>query len=987
MAWAPEVGQAGSTLHALRELGSGPRGLTEDEAARRLADAGENVLPGRRPPGPVRRFAHGLRDPFTAVLLCLGLVSAAVASWGTACVISVLVAVSCALRTVGEHRAERAAAALRDLVPTTATVRRRPAPDAPPAHRELPVGELVPGDVVLLSPGDLVPADLRLLRTTGLTVHEAVLTGESTPAEKRARDLAAGALRPVSTAAYAGDVGGPAAAGAADDPVDGTDDRDRTGGPAGRSRLPGRTPAERTPLPHTALEGAADGLRTTPSPARRLTLVPADGASTPADDDGAALHRHGPHRPAPGPEYADGRRTSGPGGAYDDPDPAHLCFQGSSVLSGTATGVVVATGAATRLSGALPGAAAGRGGRRVTPFDRSVNGIAWTLIRFMLLTAPLVLVASALLRGRGMETLPFAVAVAVGLTPEMLPVVVTAALARGAAGLARGGEVIVRRLPALHDLGAVDVLCVDKTGTLTQDRPVLHHAEDGHGRDGEEVLRWAAVNALWTLHLAELPLPDALDEAVLDAAGDDALLAAEEEYEGIAALPCAPGRPLSTAVVRRADEPRFGLAGVHVLVVKGAPEDVLERCALEPAERDRLARRAADLAADGLRVLAVARAGRPSRHRPYGPADEHGLEFTGFLALHDALTPTAAEALAVLADRGIAVRVLTGDHPGTAARVCRDLGLDPGEVVTADRVDGLTDAELAALAGRTTVFARCSPDHKARIVRALRANGRTTGFLGDGVNDLAALHAADVGVCPRAGVDVAREAADVVLASKDLTALDRAVTAGRRSTGNIAAYLRITLSSNFGNVIAMLAAGLLLPFLPMLPAQVLVQNLFFDAAQLALAFDRPAPAALRRPTRLRPRDLLRFVTVFGLLNAAADLATFGVLAFAVRSLGDDGGQEAFHAGWFTENLLTQALVMLVLRSGRHLAEGRPPGPVRLATTALAVVGLLLPLSPLGPLLAMTGLPPLSYVLLATVLTVYGAALTVARNRYARRVGG
>lgn len=875
MAWAPEVGQAGPTLHALRELGSGPRGLTEDEAARRLAEAGENVLPGRRPPGAVRRFVHGLRDPFTAVLLCLGLVSAAVASWGTACVISVLVTVSCALRTAGEHRAERAAAALRDLVPTTATVRRRPAPDAPPAHRELPVGELVPGDVVVLSPGDLVPADLRLLRTTGLTVHEAVLTGESTPAEKRAPDLAAGALR-----------------------------------------------------------------------------------SVPATE-----------RDAPG------------------PDPAHLCFQGSSVLSGTATAVVVATGAATRLSGALPGAAAGNGGRRVTPFDRSVNGIAWTLIRFMLLTAPLVLVASALLRGRGMETLPFAVAVAVGLTPEMLPVVVTAALARGAAGLARGGEVIVRRLPALHDLGAVDVLCVDKTGTLTQDRPVLHHAEDAYGRDGEEALRWAAVNALWTLHLAELPVPDALDEAVLDAAGEDALLAAEEEYEGIAALPCAPGRPLSTAVVRRAGDPRFGLAGVHVLVVKGAPEDVLERCALEPAERDRLSRRAADLAADGLRVLAVARAERPSRPRPYGPADEHGLEFTGFLALHDALAPTAAEALAVLADRGIAVRVLTGDHPGTAARVCRDLGLDPGEVVTADRVDGLTDAELAGLADRTTVFARCSPEHKARIVRALRASGRTTGFLGDGVNDLAALHAADVGVCPRAGVDVAREAADVVLASKDLTALDRAVTAGRRSTGNIAAYLRITLSSNFGNVIAMLAAGLLLPFLPMLPAQVLVQNLCFDAAQLALAFDRPAPAALRRPTRLRPRDLLRFVTVFGLLNAAADLATFAVLAFAVRSLGDDGGQEAFHAGWFTENLLTQAMVMFVLRSGRHLAEGRPPGAVRLATTALAVVGLLLPLSPLGPLLAMTGLPPLSYVLLATVLTAYGAALTVARNRYGRRVGG
>ncbi|WP_308015664.1 P-type ATPase, partial [Streptomyces huiliensis] len=263
MAWAPEAGQAGSTLHALRELGSGPRGLTEDEAARRLADAGENVLPGRRPPGPVRRFAHGLRDPFTAVLLCLGLVSAAVASWGTACVISVLVTVSCALRTAGEHRAERAAAALRDLVPTTATVRRRPAPDAPPVQRELPVGELVPGDVVLLAPGDLVPADLRLLRTAGLTVHEAVLTGESAPAEKRAPGLVAGTLRPAPALPCASDATTAGAVGA-DGADDRTDDGEGTdGGPAGRPRLPGRTPTggAASPAPADDRDGTADGLR------------------------------------------------------------------------------------------------------------------------------------------------------------------------------------------------------------------------------------------------------------------------------------------------------------------------------------------------------------------------------------------------------------------------------------------------------------------------------------------------------------------------------------------------------------------------------------------------------------------------------------------------------------------------------------------------------------------------------------------------------
>ncbi|RKN76685.1 HAD family hydrolase [Streptomyces klenkii] len=902
MAWAPDrpaargpaTGRGAATgrgeaagataLEVLRALESGPRGLVEAEADARLARHGENVFPGRRPDPWPRRFARSLRDPFTAVLLSLGLVSAALAAWGTACVIAVLVTVSCVLRATGEHRADRSAAALRELVATTATVRRRPAEPDAPVTRELPVEQLVPGDVVLLAPGDLVPADLRLLRTTGLTVHEAALTGESAPVTK---------------------------------------------------------------------DTAGD-----------------------------------------------------------------LCLQGSSVVSGSATGVVVATGADTVLSGALP---RNPGPRLPGPFDRSVNGIAWTLVRFMLLTAPLVLVASALLRGRGLETLPFAVAVAVGLTPEMLPVVVTTALARGAALLARGGEVIVRRLPALHDLGAVDVLCVDKTGTLTQDRPVFDRAVDAEGRDDPAVLHWAAVAALWTLHLAELPAPDALDEALLDA--DEERGGGADGVEGVAALPCGPGRRIASALVRvpggyepgsgyEPDGPEPVLPGnvrtltgsrgrrpaaTYVLVVKGAAEDVLERCTrvadgtgspgagrtLGPADRARLAARADALAESGLRVLAVAVAERPASAGPYAPEDERELTLAGFVGLRDALAPTAAEALTVLADRGVAVKVLTGDHPGTAARACRELGLDPGEPLTAARIDAAGDAELALLAARTTVFARCAPEHKARVVRALRTAGSTTGFLGDGVNDLAALHAADVGICPRDGVPVAREAADVVLASKDLTALGRAVVTGRRSTGHIAAYLRITLSSNLGNVIAMLTAGLLLPFLPMLPAQVLVQNLCFDAAQLSLAYDRPAATVHERPAVLRPRALFRFMTAFGLINAAADLATFAVLALTLRSAGSTGGQAAFHAGWFTENLLTQALVMLLLRAGRDAAERRAPLPVRLATTGLAVVGLLLPLSPLGPPLGMTPLPPLYYALMTVVLTLYGTALAVARARYAK----
>ncbi|MFF4602951.1 magnesium-translocating P-type ATPase [Streptomyces sp. NPDC001339] len=884
-------------LQLMRRLESGPRGLTEEQAEERLLRDGENVVPAWRPASWPRRFLGSLRDPFTMVLLCLGLVSAAIASWGTACVIMVLVVVSCVLRSGGEHQAGRSMAALRELVATTASVQRRADDGAPPVVREAPVDQLVVGDVIRLGPGDLVPADVRLLRASGLTVHQAALTGESAPVPKY----------PIDAPEY---------------PVD-------------------------TPAGH--------------------------GAEPP-----------------------------------DLAEPPHLCFQGSSVASGSATALVIATGADTRFA-----ASYGRPARRrtETAFDRSVHGIAWTLIRFMLLTPPLVLMAHAALRGRGLEMLPFAVAVAVGLTPEMLPVIVTATLARGAAALARTSGVIVRRLPALHDLGAIDVLCLDKTGTLTQDRPVVERSVDARGDDDPGVLRWAAVSSFWTLELAELPAPDTLDEAILDAAGeacgnndadplaygDDATPLAYGDgagplaYDGIAALPFDPVHRFAAAIVRRP-----GQHGRHTLAVKGAVEDVLDRCGhvavggteaeLDAAERARLLGLAARKAADGLRLVAVAHAERPARLGTYREPDVRGLTFLGFVALRDALAPTAADALHDLARRGVAVKVLTGDHPGTAARACRDLGLEPGEVLTAGQLGALTGPPLAEAVGRATVVARCTARDKARIVTALRESGHVTGFLGDGVNDLPALHAADVGVCPRGAVEVARESADVVLAEKDLTALDHAIAAGRHSSGNIAAYLHITLSSNLGNVIAMLAAGLLLPFLPMLPAQVLVQNLCFDAAQLAFAVDRPASAATRRPAVLRARPFLRYITVFGLLNAVADLATFGVLAFAVHTTAADADSHPamFHAGWFTENLLTQAMVMLLLRTGRRAAEDGALGPVHLAVTALAVIGVLLPLSPLGPLLDMSAPPPLYYALLAAVLTVYGCALTAARKRYASR---
>ncbi|GAB1817636.1 magnesium-translocating P-type ATPase [Herbidospora sp. RD11066] len=820
MVWAPDgpTTFSGGTLEVLRHLGSGPRGLTEAEAEERLLVHGDNVLPVERPVSWPRRLAVALRDPFVLVLLVLGLVSALIASWGTAGVIVALVAVSCVLRVRGERVADRSTSALRRLVATTATVVRRPGRGAPSVAREVPVEQLVPGDVVKLGPGDLVPADVRLLRARGLTVHQAALTGESAPVSKTGED--------------------------------------------------------------------------------------------------------------------------------------QLCWQGTSVVSGSGLAVVVATGAATRLAGTGRRAAV-----RTTPFRHSVNGISWMLVRLTLLIPPIALLLNALVHDRGPEALPFALAVAVGLTPEMLPVIVTTVLARGAAVLARDHEVIVRRLPALHDLGAVDVLCTDKTGTLTQDRPEVERTAGIDGGPDPEVLRWAAVNSFWTLHLADLPAPDTLDEGVLRAAGDADL------GNGVDALPFDPVRRLSVAMVE-------GPTWRHTVVMKGAVEEVLDRCALDDHARDRARATASALAADGLRVLAVAVGERPPGHRLNG--DERALDLVGFVGLLDGLAPGAAHALTALAERAVTVKVLTGDHPETAARVCRDLGLTPGTVVTGADLDALTDAELTRLADRTTVFARCTPDHKARVVHALRRGGHTTGFLGDGVNDLPAIGAADLGICPRDAVDVTREAADVVLAAKDLTAIDRAIELGRASTGNVATYLRVALSSNFGNVIAMVTAGALLPFLPMLPGQVLVQNLCFDAAQLAFAFERPDPAVTRRPARLHPRGILAFIAAFGVLNALADLATFTVLRLA---LPEAGGQAAFHTGWFVENLFTQALVMLLLRPTREVTW-----PLGVAVAGLAAVGLLLPLSPFASALGLVALPTGYYVLLTAVLGVYGAALLLLTRR-------
>lgn len=533
-----------------------------------------------------------------------------------------------------------------------------------------------------------------------------------------------------------------------------------------------------------------------------------------------------------------------------------------------------------------------------------------TLIVFMLAVVPLTIGTDALLHGWSSALLPFAVAAAVGLTPELLPLVVSTVLASGGHRLAKAG-MPVRALPAVSELGALDLLCLDKTGTLTTGELVVAGALDPFGRPDQEPLRWAGLVGEAGLLDDDPGLLDPLDEALLTAA-DAAGLLTDPLPTVVEVIPFDPVRRRSGAVLR-------GPGSGRVLVVKGAPEAVLERCdtlaggaALDRAARAALARLVEERAGQGLRLIAVARAEREPRLGPHRAQDEEGLTLLGFVELLDEPEDSAEAALAVLRRSGIALTVLTGDHPRTALRLAQRLGLTPGRVLLGAELAALDPGSIAAAGAAGAVFARCTPEQKAQVVRALRAAGQCVGFLGDGVNDVPALRAADVGIATAGAVGAAREWADLLLGERDLTRLGRAVAVGREATARVGAYLRIALSCNLGNVLSMLAGGVLLPFLPMQPAQVLLQNLCFDAAQLSFAVSGRSAGLGGRPARLRWGALAGFAVGFGLLNSFSDIAMFEAMRQVTHGFTAPNSAAMFHTAWFTENLVTQAMALPVL---------------------------------------------------------------------------
>ncbi len=876
---AAQVGPA----EALAALRSQADGLDAAEATRRLSKDGPNDIQHELPlPGWLRLWRCYI-NPFNLLLTALALLSFFSADGKATVVIGVMVALSTGIRFVQEGRAHRAADGLRALVTNTASVIRRagtaPSTPMPPTQpKEIPVRDLVAGDVVALSAGDMVPADCRVLTARDLFIAQAAMTGESLPVEKFVEGSAAAA------------------------------------------------------------------------------------------------------------------------GALDQ---RNLVFMGTNVVSGTATALVVAAGARSYFGTLAAHATATE--TAPNAFQAGVNSVSWLLIRFAAVMVPIVFFVNGVTKGDWLEAFLFALSVAVGLTPEMLPMIVTSTLAKGAVQLSRR-QVVVKRLDAIQNFGAMDILCTDKTGTLTQDRIALARHADAYGQDTDEVLNFAYLNSHYQTGLKNL-----LDRAVLERVDVAAELKLQDAYRKVDEVPFDfERRRMSVVVATLVD----GVDQHHELICKGAVEEVLAACTrartpeaagaaidasldgertmpalpLDAALRARTKAVVAALNAEGLRVVAVAVKTLPPAQVTYSVADEADLTLIGYIAFLDPPKESAAPALRDLAAHGITVKVLTGDNEAVTTHVCGQVGLPTDRVLLGDQVEALSDEALKAAAETHAVFAKLTPLHKERIVRALRAGGHVVGFMGDGINDAPALRAADIGISVDSAVDIAKEAADIILLEKSLLVLDEGVVEGRTTFCNLLKYIRMTASSNFGNVLSVLVASAFLPFLPMLPLQLLVQNLLYDIGQTGIPFDHVDAELVTKPLKWNPADIGRFMLFFGPISSLFDIITFAVMWW-VFDADNVARQALFQSGWFVVGLLTQTLVVHMVRTPKlPFVQSRAAAPLMVMTLAIMAIGLWLPLSPLAGYFGLQALPAAYYGWLAGILLGYGLLTTLMKRLYIRRFG-
>ena len=689
-------------------------------------------------------------------------------------------------------------------------------------------------------------------------------------------------------------------------------------------------------------------------------------------------------------------KTACSGGARDTlTDTENLAFMGSNVVSGSATAVAVAVGNGTML-GNMAGSLNGEAPK--TAFEKGVNSVSWVLIRFMLIMVPVVLFINGFTKGDWVQALLFAISVAVGLTPEMLPMIVTACLAKGAVVMSRE-KVIIKNLNSIQNLGSMDILCTDKTGTLTQDRVVLEYHLNVDGVEDERVLRHAFLNSYFQTGLKNL-----IDIAVMARQQELGTGDLTERYTKVDEIPFDFERRRMSVVVR-------DRAGKTQLVTKGAVEEMLKCCSfaecggsvlpLTDEVRSLVTSRSDAMNEQGMRVIAVAQKTNPAPAGEFSAADERDMVLIGFLAFLDPPKDTTKAAVQALTEYGVSVKILTGDNEKVTRAICSQVGLDAENMLLGSEIDALTDAQLGRLAAGVTVFAKLSPAQKARIVSVLRERSHSVGFMGDGINDAAAMRAADVGISVDTAVDIAKETAGVVLLEKDLMVLERGVIEGRKIYANMIKYIKITASSNFGNMLSVLASSAFLPFLPMASIHLILLNLIYDVSCTAMSWDNVDAEYLRSPRKWDAAGISRFMLRIGPTSSVFDIATFLLMYFVIcpaftggelyTSLTDPASRalyvSIFQTGWFVESMWSQALVIHMLRTPKlPFVQSRAAAPVTLLTLAGSCAVTVIPFTPLGTALGFTALPAAYFLWLAAIVAGCMLLATAVKKSYVRRYG-
>ena len=888
----------------LGKYGTSPKGLTPELADSLRAQYGANILTTGRRNTLTKRLAEAFINPFTLVLAALAAISVFTdvifAAPGekncwSAVIIGVMVAISGVLRFVQETRSQNVADQLKGMIHTTACVMRCG------EKKEIPMEEIVPGDLVYLSAGDMIPADVRILEARDLFVSQSALTGESEPVEKRGGEFAEGSdvlIQPT---------------------------------------------AQPITQPIT---------QQTTQPSTKLTIHKAPLT-----------------------------------------DLENLAFMGSNVISGSAKALVIAAGNETML-GMLAKNLEEKPPK--TTFEKGINSVSWVLIRFMLMMVPAVLFINGFTKGDWLQALLFAISVAVGLTPEMLPMIVTSSLTRGAAVMSRK-KVMIKNLGAIQNLGSMDILCTDKTGTLTQDRVVLEYHLNVDGEEDERILRHGFLNSYFQTGLKNL-----IDLAVISRQQELGAGELIRRYTKVDEIPFDFERRRMSVVVRDTE-------GKTQLVTKGAVEEMLSCCSwaecrgavrpLTPQVRQFVLDKAHGLNEKGMRVIGVAQKTNPAPEGQFSVADESGMVLMGFLAFLDPPKETAGAAVQALKDYGVEVKVLTGDNDKVASAICSQVGLSSRHILLGEELEMMGDEELAKEAEKVQVFAKLTPEQKARIVRILRDNGHSVGFMGDGINDAAAMRAADVGISVDTAVDIARESAGVVLLEKDLMVLEQGVIEGRKTYANMMKYIKMTASSNFGNMLSVLAASAFLPFLPMAAVQLLLLNLIYDLSCTALSWDNVDPEFLKAPKSWDASGISRFMLWMGPVSSLFDIAAFLLMYFVICPMAAGGQlyhelpagelreayEAVFRAGWFIESMLTQALVIHMLRTPKlPFIQSRAAWQVTSLTALGMAVAAVIPFTLLGTALGLAPLPAVYGLWLAAIICGYMVLVTLVKQAYIRR---